>query len=112
MIGVIFQLASEHIQVNIDGTNVLFRTNSTNGQWATIDNLQLNYAGVLKEHPDLKDKDDWKQQAINRFKDKIKNMKTEKERVDYVISDLEKFGYKCLATQRSGFRVERFKNGI
>jgi len=107
MIGIIFQLASEHVQVNIDGTNVLFRTNGTNGAWATIDNLQLNYAGVLKEHPDLKDSKDWKQQAINRFKDKIKNMKTEKERVDYIISDLTKFGYKGLCKQRQGFRVEK-----
>ena len=107
MIGIIFQFASEHIQVNIDGTNVLFRTSGTNGAWATIDNLQLNYAGVCREHPDLKDSKDWKEEAIKRFKEKIKNMKTENERVKYVIEDLSKFGYKPLYKQRQGFRPEK-----
>lgn len=104
MIGIIFQFASEHIQVNIDGTNVLFRTSGTSGAWATIDNLQLNYAGVCREHPDLKDSKDWKEEAIKRFKEKIKNMKTEKERTDYIISDLTKFGYRPLYWQRNGHR--------
>jgi len=104
VVGVIFQLASENIQVNIDGTNVLFRTNSTNGAWATIDNLKLDYAGVCREHPDLKDSKDWREQAIKRFKDKINNMKTEKDRADYIIKDLRAFGYKPLYSQRNGFR--------
>jgi len=104
VVGVIFQLASENIQVNIDGTNVLFRTNSTNGAWATIDNLKLDYAGVCREHPDLKDSKDWREQAIKRFKDKIRNMNTENEITDYIITDLSKFGYKPLFKQRQGFR--------
>ena len=107
MIGVIFQLASENIQVQIDKTNILFRTNNTNGAWATIDNLQLNYVGVCREHPDLELAKDWREQAIKRFKDKIKTMKTEKETVDYIISDLSKFGYKPLYKQKKGFRVEK-----
>lgn len=104
VIGIIFQFASELLQVNIDGTNVLFRTSGTNGAWATIDNLKLDYAGVCREHPDLKDSKYWREEAIKRFKDKIKQMKTEKERVDYIIKDLNKFGYKGLYTQKQGFR--------
>ena len=107
MIGVIFQFASESIEVRIDGSNILFRTTNTDGAFATIDNLKLDYAGVCKEHPDLKDKDNWKEEAIKRFKEKIKNMKTETEKKDYIIEDLSKFGYKPLYMQRQGFRPEK-----
>lgn len=106
-IGIIFQFASELLQVNVDGTNVLFRTSGTNGAWATIDNLKLDYVGVCKEHPDLKSNKDWKEEATKRFKDKIKNMKTEQERVNYILEDLTRFGYKGLYTQKQGWRPVR-----
>ena len=109
MIGVIFQLASETIEVRIDNTNVYFRTTNTNGAWATIDNMKLNYVGVCREHPDLELAKDWREQAIKRFKEKIKTMNTEKERTEYIIQDLKKFGYKPLWLQRQGFRPEAIK---
>jgi hypothetical protein len=108
-IGIIFQLASEHFEVRIDNGNVMFRTSSTNGAFGTIDNLQLNYAGVIKEHPDLKDKEDWRQEAINRFKDKIKTM-NEIQAARYIIQDLSKFGYTPLYSQKDGFRVTKISN--
>ena len=107
VIGVIFQFASETIEIQVDNTNVLFRTQGTNGAWASIDNIKLDYVGVCREHPDLELRDDWKDETIKRFKDKIKQMKTEDERVGYIIKDLEKFGYKALYKQKSGFRVEK-----
>ena len=107
MIGVIFQFASESIEVRIDNKNVLFRTTNTNGAWATIDNIKLNYVGVCREHPDLELAKDWREQAIKRFKDKINKMETENEIKEYIIKDLTKFGYKPLWSQRQGFRPER-----
>ena len=104
-LGIIFQLASEVFEVRIDKGNVLFRTTSTNGAFGTIDNLQLNYVGVIKEFPDLKDSKEWRQEAIKRFKEKIKTM-NEIEASKYIIEDLIKFGYKPLYKQRDGFRVE------
>lgn len=106
-VGLIFQFGSDIIEVRINGNHILFRTNQTSGMFATIENLQLNYNGVIKEHPDLKDKDNWKEEAIKRFKEKIKNMTTEIEKVKYVVEDLQKFGYKPLYKQREGFRVEK-----
>ena len=109
MIGLIFQLGPEIVEVRVNGNDILFRNNQTNGMFATIDGLKLSKVGVIKEHPDLKDNEDWQNIARERFKEKIKNMKTEKQKSDYIMEDLKKFGYKLIARQRKGFRVEKFK---
>jgi hypothetical protein len=103
-IGLILQLASELIEVRIDNNIVYFRTANTGGAFATIDNLKLSYSGVVKEHPDLKDVKDWREQTIKRFKDKIKTIDTEEKQATYIIEDLKKYGYKPLYKQKKGFR--------
>ena len=74
MIGLIFTLGSELIEVRVDGINVFFRNTSTQGGFATIDGLKLNKQGVIREFPDLKDRDDWRAIAVQRFKRKIKRL--------------------------------------
>ena len=108
MIGIVFQFGSEIVEVRIKDNNVFFGT-SQHTEFGDIDGLKLNKVGVLKEFPDLKDKDDWQKQAKERFKDKIKKMKTERERVDYVIEDLRKHGYVPLYLQKQGFRPTKIK---
>lgn len=110
MIGVIFQFGSQMIEVRIDRTNCLFRTGQFGGAFAPIDALQLSYDGAIKEFPDLKDKKDWKEQAIKRFKDKMKTFKTEEQRMNYVVDDLKQYGYIPLYKQKSGWRIEKFKD--
>jgi len=78
MVGVIFQFGSEIVEVRVQDSNCFFRTSNFQ-QFATIEGLKLDKAGVIKEFPDLNDKEDWRQEAIKRFKDKLKTMKTEKE---------------------------------
>ena len=104
MIGVIFDFAGEFVEVVIDGTNCLFRTKQFGGALAPIDALRLDKKGVIKEHPDLKDNEDWRKEAIKRFKEKMKDYNNEKERMEYIINDLKKFGYKPLVIQKAGFR--------
>jgi hypothetical protein len=106
MIGLIFKFASELVEVRVEGINVYFRTSQLQ-RFATIDGLKLDKSGVIKEFPDLKDNEEWKKIAVERFKEKIKSYNTEMERADYIIEDLKKFGYKPLYRQRQGFRVER-----
>ena len=103
MIGIIFNFGTEMIEVRVKGNVVCFRKGA-DVQFATIDNLKLDKKGVLKEFPDLKDKDDWMAQARIRFKSKIKELNTEEERVEYIIKDLSKFGYVPRFMQKSGFR--------
>lgn len=107
MIGVIFEFAGEIFEVRVHENQVYFRKYGTS--WATIEGLRLNREGVIREFPDLKDKENWKQTAIRRFKDKIKSFKTEDKKIKYIIDDLKKYGYHPIAMQKKGFRVKKLK---
>ena len=108
MIGVIFTFGSEVIEIRVDGINVTFRTAQAPG-FTTIEGLRLEKVGVIKEFPDLKDNENWQNIARERFKEKIKTLNTEKERVDYIVEDLKKFGYVATHLQRQGHRPVRLK---
>jgi len=105
-IGIVFRFGTEVVEVRVQNDNVFFRT-AQFPAWATIDGLKLDKSGVLKEFPDLKDNNDWQKIARDRFKEKIKTLKTERERVDYIISDLKKVGYVPMFEQREGFRPKK-----
>ena len=109
MIGVIFDFSGEIVEIRIDNNTCLFRTNNQlGGAWATIEGIRLDKKGVIREHPDLENREDWKEEAIKRFKEKISKM-NEIEKMNYLINDMSKFGYIPLYKQRSGFRPEKIK---
>ena len=108
MIGVVFEFATEVVEVRLDGIKVWFRTGQLK-QWASIDGIKLDKSGVIREFPDLKDNKDWQNIARERFKEKIKKMNTEEERINYIIEDLKKFGYKPLLKRKAGFRPQKIK---
>jgi len=103
MIGAIFQFANEVVEVRVSDNQVYFRDTKSGG-YATIEQLNLNKVGVVKEHPDLKDDTSWRIKAIERFKDKIKSYNTELQKMEYIIQDLKKFGYKPMLMQQQGHR--------
>jgi hypothetical protein len=103
VVGALFEYCGEKVEVRVQNLNCFFRTSQFQ-QWATIDGLRLDKVGVIKEFPELKDNKNWKEETIKRFKEKMKILKTESERIKYVIEDLTKFGYKPLFLQRSGYR--------
>lgn len=109
MIGVIFDFGGEVVEVRIDGINCFFRTSQFGNGFAPLDGIHIDHKGVLKEFPDLEGRDDWKIEAIKRFKSKLNDFKTEKERMNYVIQDLSKFGYIPLYYQVQGFRPKRIR---
>ena len=104
MIEIIFYFGTEIVMVRIRGNHVTFCTSTNGNVEATIEGIKLSKAGVIKEFPDLKDRDDWKVEAINRFKDKIRAFTTEEAVAEYVIEDLKKFGYVPKFKQKQGFR--------
>lgn len=106
-IGVIFDFGGEIIEVRIEGNTCFFRNKQFGGMFSPLEGLKLDYRGVCREFPDLETKDNWREEAIKRFKDKIKNMKTEKERMEYIINDLKKFGYVPLYMQEDGQRTKK-----
>jgi hypothetical protein len=107
MIGTIFQFGSEMVEVRIDRTDCLFRTKDYGGAFSPIDGLKLEKTGVIKEFPELKDNDAWRKIAIERFKEKIKNYETERQRMEYVKEDLKKYGYIPLYEQEKGKRPKK-----
>ena len=104
MIGIVFQFGNEIVEVRVKDSSVYFRTSQL-AQWADIEGIRLDKTGVIKEFPDLKDDEDWQKKARERFKEKMKNMTSETERAEYIITDLIKYGYKPQYWQRQGFRV-------
>lgn len=103
-----FQMGGDIVETIIDTDNIMFRDTSS-GTTTTIHGLKLSQTGVIKEHPDLKDDEDWKKKAIDRLKEHIKKFKTENQKMKYIKDELTKHGYQPLFFQRAGFRPERFK---
>lgn len=100
-----FEKMGEITEINIMGHNLLFSCGHR--QLATIDGLKLDYEGVIKEYPELKDAKDWRIKAIVRFKEKIKTLKGEKEVAKYLVEDLLKHHYKLINAQQDGFRATK-----
>lgn len=111
-IATIFQFMGEIVEVRIIDSICFFRTQQFGGQYSTIEGLRLDKNGVIKEHPDLIDKENWREEAIKRFKDKLKTYKTQEEQMDYVINDLKKYGYQGLYLQRTGFRPVKLNTNM
>lgn len=107
MIGAVLMLANEVVEVRVHDNAVYFRNSNYGGQWAPIEGLKLNYEGVIKEMPELQGNPSWEVEAIVAFKEKIRAMKTEDEKIDYIIDDLRKHGYTPKLKQKQGFRPER-----
>ena len=104
MIEIVFELGSEVILVVINRKDVKFGSTSFGAQLADISGLKLDYVGVVREFPDLELEDNWKEIAIERFKEKIKGMKTEDEIFNYIVKELETQGYKAVKKRRKGFK--------
>jgi len=109
MIKAQFRLASELVEIIVRGNELMFMDVGT-GMISTIEGTRLSKAGVLKEHPDLKDNRDWKRLAIERLKAHVKSFKKEMDKLNYVKEELIKFGYEPLNYQRAGFRPQKFKD--
>ena len=104
----VFENSGEIVEVVIDGNNLLFSDSS--GQITLLEGLRFDKEGVIREFPDLKDDEEWKKKAIERLKEHIKQMKTEKETLDYVKDELVKFGNKALFYRQKGFRPKKWED--
>jgi len=108
MITATFKLAGQQVSIKIEGNSLSFFDVNT-GMVSTIEGLKLSKSGVIKEHPDLEDNEDWRKIAIKRLKEYMKKIKTEMEKIIYVKDELRKSGYSPLFYQKKGWRVKKFK---
>lgn len=104
MIGIIFSRLDQVVEVRIDGHNLTFRDNSNMNYFVPFENLRLNKDSTITEFPQLKDQEDWRQQAVVLFKQKLKDLGNEDAIMKYVIDDLSKFGFIALYYQKGGGR--------
>jgi len=111
MIDIIFYRGTEIVLIRVQGHNIQFANSIYGSKLANIDGIKLDYKGVLKEFPDLKDNPDWNKEAIKRFKEKIIILDKEENISDYIIKDFIKFGYIPKFRQKAGFRRETL-NGM
>ena len=107
MIELMFEFLGDVVLIRIERNKVLFGSTQFGARLASIDGLKLDYAGVCREFPDLELSEKWREEAIQRFKKKIKEIKTEKEIALYLIDDLKKYGYIPRKMQVSGHRAMR-----
>lgn len=105
MIDLLFQFGGDMVLVRIDGNSILFGHTKFGAKLADISGLKLNKSGVIKEHPDLEGDESWREEAIKRFKEYIKSLKSESLKADYIISDLRKHGYIFKRKQIAGRRL-------
>lgn len=111
MIDVLFSFGPDFVLVRVDGASILFGAVSQGAQMADMAGLRLDQKGVEKEFPDLIGDKDWRLKAVQRFKEKIKTLHTEEERVRYIIEDLKKHNYHARFKQKAGFRREKIDGG-
>lgn len=107
MIDMILRFGTEIVFVRVNGHSVTFASSSSGNKYADISGLKLSKQGVIKEFPDLEGDDGWRAKAIDRFKERVKSFKDEDEVMDYVRSDLQKYGYVPMYKQKQGWRKER-----
>src|SRR6056297_1506560 len=94
-----FEIGGDMVDVVVKDNNLFFWDSNTQ-QTTTIEGLKLSRAGVVKEHPDLENDDEWRKKAIERLKEHIKKFNTEEEKMDYVKNELTKHGYEPKFKQR------------
>jgi hypothetical protein len=109
MIEVIFYYGNDVVIVRITGKKIEFGNSLYGNKLATIDGIRLDKSGTIKEFPDLKDVDNWKQEAIKRFKEHINNLNNEEEVSKYIIKELSSKGYIPKYKQVAGFRPTKIK---
>ena len=107
MLRLLFSFGSEKILISINKTNVYFSNTAYGAQQSPIEGLSFSEKGVIKEFPDLDGDLKWKEKAIERFNTKLKKLKTERKKADYIVGDLAKFGYVLEQQQQEGFRPRR-----
>ena len=104
MIEAIFLFGADVILIRIDNHKVEFGNTSYGAQLATIDGLLLSKEGVGREFPDLIGRDDWREEAIRRFKENIKSIHGEKAILWYIKDELENHGYVLKRWKQNGYR--------
>ena len=109
MIQLIFNFANEVILIVIEGNSVRFGNTMYGAKTADISGLRLEYTGTIRQFPDLADDLNWREKAIERFKEHIAELTNEEEIANYIIFELKNKGFTPRLKQKGGFRPVKIK---
>lgn len=104
MINLMFEFNGDIELVVVEGNEIMFGNIAYGSKLTTIEGLKLDYGGVIREFPDLELENEWREIAIERLKNKLKEFSKESDVAMYVIDELRKFGHKPLQIQKGGWR--------
>jgi hypothetical protein len=108
MLDILFKIGGDLVDIRLIDKSLYFSKVSGNRLlFSDISGLKFDINGIKKEFPDLailEDSEEIKKIAIERFKQKINGMSSEKEIVLYLKEDLAKHGYILVNISRPGFR--------
>lgn len=110
MILIGFSLGNQVGTIRISGCKIEYGKMFGNQMFfMPFDQLRFDYQGILREHPDLKDKPEAEARsiAVERLKEHIAKMNGEEEVYRYIIEEIKKFGGIPQLKQKVGFRVEK-----
>ena len=108
MIRLYFEKLGSTSIIMINNNSLHLCSDLTGNTFVPIDYIRFDRDGVLKEFPDLSSRDDWRDEALKRFKQHISELPTEDMKADYVIKDLsQKHGFIPTTKIKDGFRPVR-----
>lgn len=106
MIQATMQLVDNQVTVEVEGNNLMFH-DIESGTLAPLEGIKLSEQGVKKQFPDLENDEEWHKKAIERVKKHMKEYQTEREKIKYVVTELQKNGYELLYFRRKGWRPSK-----
>jgi hypothetical protein len=89
----------EVISIKIEGTKIGFsQLQGRNVIYSDISGLKLSIAGIIRQFPDLADKDakEIRKEGVKRFKEHLISLGSEEKIAKYLIDDLKKWGYELV----------------
>lgn len=113
MIGVLFYRGGEEVvEVRINGNDLQWRSTIYGASYFPIDTIDLPREKVMKEFPELADVKNWRDRALEKFKNHFKSIEGERNKVNYIVQELSKVGYMPHSYQKQGGRVTKWTGQV
>lgn len=91
MIELVFRQGHFYSFVKIAGASVVMGSDPT--MLVPLELCRMDKSSTLNEFPDLANDKNWKEKSVERWNAHIKSLGDEEKIADYVIADLNKYGY-------------------
>lgn len=105
------QMDNKTMGIRLDGSTIMVGHQDYGSLYYPVKN-SFNYQKSCEEYPEIEGKSSWREILEEILIVKLKNMKTTKSRVQYIINEMVKQGNTALYWQREGHRPQRIDGNI